>query len=79
MAAGGSGSSNSGGDVLQPRCKLLDRVARYRIRESEAIVAKQVVPQLRHSRVRGRWFVDDSSDRTDDRQNLSSLKNPVDL
>jgi hypothetical protein len=46
VAAGGSGSFNSGGDVLQPRCKLLDRVACYRIRESEAIVAKQVVPQL---------------------------------
>ena len=46
VAAGGSGSFTSGGNVLQPRCKLLDRVAGSRIRESrKTIVAEQVVPQ----------------------------------
>ena len=46
--------------------EFIDRVVRDRICESEAIVAKQVIPELRHLRVCHRWFVEDGSDRTED-------------
>jgi hypothetical protein len=64
--------------LLESTRKLIDRVARYRIRESEAIVAEQVVSQLRHSWVFLRWLMKDGGDRTKDRQNLSSFEDPVD-